>query len=95
LARTEQARGKKHTMPVRPATEGNLNHRHKEFIATASPAGTSDRRPGMSIIGKLFGFTGPAALTASPASETALPGYCAWYAQQVARSYASQRTLLV
>ena len=46
----------------------------------------------MTIIGKLFGCTGPAIPTASPACETALPGYCAWYAQQVVRCYARQRT---
>lgn len=49
----------------------------------------------MSIIGKLFGFTGPAALTAAPASETALPGYSAWYSQQMARSYARRREIPV
>jgi hypothetical protein len=49
----------------------------------------------MSIIGKLFGLTGPAALTASPASETALPGYSRWYSQQMAQSYARGRDIPV
>lgn len=46
----------------------------------------------MSIIGKLFGSIGQAVPTPSPASETARPGYSAWYSQQMARSYATHRT---
>jgi len=80
---------------VRPATEGNVNHRHKGSNAAANLAATTKRRPGMSIIGKLFGFTGPAAPAANPASETTQPGYSAWYAQQMTRSYASRRTIPV
>src|SRR5690349_5406158 len=53
-----------------------------------TPAGTIDRRPGMSIIGKLFGAIGPAAPAASTASDTVRPGYGTWYSQQMARSYA-------
>ena len=53
----------------------------------------------MSIIGKFFGFTGPAlpadAAGAGLASETALPGYSAWYSQQMARSYARRHGIPV
>ena len=48
----------------------------------------------MSIIGKLFGAIGPAAITAGPASETALPGYTTWYSQQMAQSYARRIPVL-
>ena len=46
----------------------------------------------MTIIGKLFGSIGPAVPAPTPISETALPGYGAWYAQQMARSHARRRT---
>lgn len=49
----------------------------------------------MNIIGKLFGATGQAAFTTQPLSETALPGYGAWYSQQMARSFAKKRTIPV
>jgi hypothetical protein len=47
----------------------------------------------MAITGKLFGAIGNAA-AATPAprtSETALPGYRAWYSQVLAWSYAARR----
>ncbi|MBV1687062.1 hypothetical protein KRR38_05080 [Novosphingobium sp. G106] len=49
----------------------------------------------MNIIGKLFGVSGQAAFTGNPVSETALPGYSAWYSQQMARSFAKKRTIPV
>lgn len=49
----------------------------------------------MNIIGKLFGAIGQAAVTAQPMSETALPGYGAWYSQQMARSFVKKRTIPV
>lgn len=47
----------------------------------------------MAINGKLFGSIGPANQTNSAQTpETVRPGYGAWYARQMARSYeASQR----
>jgi|EndMetStandDraft_4_1072995.scaffolds.fasta_scaffold1460253_1 hypothetical protein len=45
----------------------------------------------MVIKGKLFGVIGHAGPVApSPASETALPGYRAWYSALLARSYAAR-----
>ena len=49
----------------------------------------------MSIIGKLFGSIGPTAPAMIVMTETALPDYSAWYSQQMARSYASRRSIPV
>ena len=46
----------------------------------------------MAIKGKLFGLIGQAPQDmASAAPETANPGYGAWYARQMARSYEASR----
>lgn len=46
----------------------------------------------MAINGKLFGLVGqPAQHASNAAPETAIPGYGAWYARQMARSYAASR----